>query len=190
MNIFKKHKKKKHKRKQYIDINLYGKLLNDKNVTFNPEEYTILFINGQKNNPETKGGCMFLAILATLELLNTDNWSVSMLRQIAYEQVKEKPFDDMNDDEIQKFLDTIMINGTWGGDEALSALSTALNVDFYVMVHYKNNPPYIHEVLGSSNDNKHNGYLIWSNNHYDSFVRKDAFSTLLNGLQLITSKYV
>ena len=189
MNKFKKNKKKKRNRKPFIDIILYDELLNDKNIEFNHEDYTILFINGQKNNPETKGGCMFLAILATLELLNTDNWNVSMLRQLAYSQVEKNPFEDMNEEEVQNFLDTIMINGTWGGDEALSAIATALNVNFYVMVYYKNNPPYIHEVLGASSNNHYNGFLIWSNNHYDAFVRKERFSTLLDGLHLITSKY-
>jgi|APSaa5957512622_1039677.scaffolds.fasta_scaffold09843_2 hypothetical protein len=185
-----KYKKKKKKRKRpYIDTKLYGQLLNEKNISFNPDEYTILFINGQRDNPETKGGCMFLATLATLELLNTNNWSVSKLRQIAYDQVKENPFEDMDEEELQYFLDTITINGTWGGDEALSAIAKALNVNFYVMVYYKNNPPYIHEVLGAYDDNYSNGFLIWSGSHYDAFVRREVFSILLDGLHEVISNY-
>lgn len=184
-----RYRKKKKFKRSYIDINLFGELLNSKNVSFNPNDYTILFINGTRNNPETKGGCMFLSILSTLELLNVDDWTVLKLRQIAYDQVKENPYEDMNEDELQHFLDTIILNGTWGGDEALSAIAKALNVNFYVMVHYKNNPPYIHEVLGAYDDNYYNGFLIWSNSHYDAFVRRDIFSTLLNELQLITSNY-
>ena len=186
MNRYRYKKKKRHT-KPFIDICLYEHLLTSKNIVFDSTNHTILFIRGQMNNPETKGGCMFLAVLATLELLGIDDWSVSKLRQIIYHEVTEHPFDNMNEEELQDFLDNIVVNGTWGGDEALSAIATALNVNFYVMVYYKDNEPYIHEVLGSTDEHPTNGFLIWSNNHYDAFVKRNSFSRLLDGLYQIIS---